>query len=325
MNYLKKRGGQILFCLFLCLSYNLYFLFLLPEVKKEYLIYLDVLLAVSGLLFWGIDAFRFKKRQSRKKELLQTEMLLYQEYPEMEDFDVAEHDVRILQDQLKEQFDANCDLEDYIAKWCHEAKIPLAAALLMNERIEDDRLRSSMKEQLERMNQQLKSALLGCKIQSRLFDIQIRRIGLLDCVKASLRNNQFFFIKHHFQIELDVEDCFVYTDQNWLVYILDQIISNAIKYAKEQPVLKIWSRHSEEAVRLFLEDHGEGIRESDMRRIFEKGYTGSSHHNGKYKSTGMGLYMAKKIAGKLGHKILAESDWGHYTRFILEIYSGDPK
>lgn len=72
-------------------------------------------------------------------------------------------------------------------------------------------------------------------------------------------------------------------------------------------------------IRLFIEDNGEGIRESDIRRIFEKGYTGSNYHNGKYKSTGMGLYMADKIAGKLGHEISAESRYGEYTRFCVRL------
>lgn len=73
--------------------------------------------------------------------------------------------------------------------------------------------------------------------------------------------------------------------------------------------------------KLFLEDNGEGIKDCDIRRIFDKGYTGSSHHNGKYKSTGMGLYMTAKIIEKLGHKILVESEWGNYTRFIIEVCS----
>ena len=70
---------------------------------------------------------------------------------------------------------------------------------------------------------------------------------------------------------------------------------------------------------LYVEDFGEGIRNSDMGRIFEKGFTGSNHHNGKYRSTGMGLYMAAKIAARLGHDIAVESEYGKYTRFGIVI------
>lgn len=319
MNYLKKRKASILICLFLCISYNLYFAFLLPHANNAYLYYLDFLLAVCVLCYGAADYLQFQKFQRKKEQGLRTKTLLYQDFPNMENYDIAEHDVEVLQNQLREQFDDTCDLSDYIAKWCHEVKIPLAASLLMNERIEDTDLRYSMKEQLEKMNSCLKDILLGCKIQSSLFDIQMKSVSLLECVRTSIKNNQFFLIRSHFQIEIDVEDCFVYTDKNWLVYILDQLISNAIKYAMEDASLRIWSRKWEKGICLFVEDHGEGIAEQDIRWIFEKGYTGSNHHNGKYKSTGMGLYMTAKIIEKLGHTISVESKKGQYTRFRIEI------
>ena len=319
MNYLNKRKIPILFCLFLCISYNLYFVFLLPHASNAYLYYLDFLLAVCILCYGGVDYLQFKKLQNKKEQELKSDALIYQEFSGMENYDIAEHDVEVLQNQLREQFDYACDLSDYIAKWCHEVKIPLSASLLMNERIEDTDLRYSMKEQLEKINSQLKDVLLGCKIQSSLFDIQMKRVSLLECVKTSIKNNQFFLIRNHFQIEIDVENRLVYTDKNWLVYILDQLISNAIKYAMEDARLRIFSRKQESGICLFVEDHGEGIAEQDIRRIFDKGYTGSSHHNGKYKSTGMGLYMTKKIAEKLGHTISVESEKGKYTRFMIEI------
>ena len=321
MNYLKKRKESILICLLLCISYNLYFVFLLPHADNAYLYYLDSLLAACMLCFGAVDYLQFRKFQNKKKQGLSSDALIYQEFPNMENYDIAEHDVEVLQNQLREQFDYTCDLSDYIAKWCHEVKIPLAASLLMNERIQDTDLRYSMEEQLEKMNSRLKDILLGCKIQSSLFDIQIKSVSLLECVRTSIKNNQFFLIRSHFQIEIDIEDHLVYTDKNWLVYILDQLISNAIKYAMEDATLRIWSRKQEDGVCLFVEDHGEGIEEQDIRRIFEKGYTGSNHHNGKYKSTGMGLYMTAKIIEKLGHTISVESKKGQYTRFMIEIIS----
>lgn len=319
MKYLKKRKGPILFCLFLCASYHVYFLYLMPYASKSYLYYLDFLMAVCMILYGAVDYAWFRKLRRKKERELMSDSLIYQEFPDMDNYDIMEHDVEILNRQLKEQFDLNCELSDYIAKWCHEMKIPLAASLLMCEKIEGKELRYSMREQLERVNSRLKDALLGCKIQSSLFDIQIRPVSLLDCVKTSVKNNQFFLIRSHFQIEMHMEDSLVYTDKNWLVYILDQMINNAVKYVMEEASLRFWSRKKENSVRLFVEDHGEGVEEKDIRRIFEKGYTGSAHHNGKYKSTGMGLYMAAKIAEKLGHTISVESERGRYTRFMIDI------
>ena len=235
----------------------------------------------------------------------------------MENGDIVRHDVAVLQEQVKEQFALNCDLQDYIATWCHEVKIPLAAALLMNEKTEDIRQKRAMQEQLERISQQLRSALFGCKLQGNLYDIQIKSVSLYDCAKTSVQNNQFFLIHHHFQLELRVEQIEVYSDKNWLVYVLDQLIANAVKYRGKHPCLKIWSGWEGRTANLFVEDHGEGIKDSDFRRVFDKGYTGGSHHNGGYQSTGMGLYMSAKILKRLGHTISVESEEGKYTRFTI--------
>lgn len=317
MNYWKKNGKYYLLCAFLFLAFNLYFIFLMHDRNVGYLLYLDFLAVVAALIFTGIDVYGYRKREREKKQFLQRGSIIYREISEFENKDIAEHDIRILEAQLQERFAENCDLQDYVAKWCHEVKIPLAASFLMDEKIKDTKLRKSMREQLERMNQQLNAMLLGCKLQSSIFDLQIKAAFLPECVKASIHNNQFFLIRKEFELEVQVENIRVYTDPAWLVYVLDQLLNNALKYAKEDPVIRIWTEKKEDTVKLFVEDHGEGIREHDIGRIFEKGFTGSNYHNGKYKSTGMGLYMVAKIIDRLGHEIHVESNYGEYTRFCI--------
>ena len=152
-------------------------------------------------------------------------------------------------------------------------------------------------------------------------------MGFAACIKVSIKNNQFFLIQKKFQIELPDTDVTVYTDEVWLTYILDQMVNNAVKYAKPDTShsIRFWTQAAKEqnqnnGVRLFIEDNGEGIQACDLRRIFEKGYTGSNYHNGRYKSTGMGLYMADQIAKRLTHKLSVESRYGEYTRFCIEMY-----
>ena len=317
MNYWKKNGKYYLLCVFLFLAFNLYFIFLMHDRNVGYLFYLDFLTAAAALIFMGIDVYGYRKREREKKQLLQCGSMIYREIPEFENKDIAEHDVRILEAQLQERFEENCDLQDYVAKWCHEVKIPLAASLLMDEKIKDMELKKSMREQLERINQQLNAMLLGCKLQSSIFDLQVKAVFLPECVKASIHNNQFFLIRKGFELEVRVEDIHVYTDPAWLVYVLDQLLTNAVKYVKEHPVIRIWTEKKENRTKLFVEDHGEGIQDKDIRRIFEKGFTGSNYHNGRYKSTGMGLYMVAKIIERLGHEIYVESNYGAYTRFCI--------
>lgn len=318
--YIRKYGNYYSLCFFIALSFNLYFVFLLHDTNKNYLLYLDFLLSVAAFMFLCVDYFKFRKMEIEKKKLLQFQDIIYQEIPMFENKEITEHDVTILQTQIQKQFEANCDLQDYVMKWCHEVKIPLSASLLINEKITDTEVRLAMRENLERINQQLNIMLLGCKLQGSLFDLQVTKVSLQECVKTSIKNNQFFLVQKHFSMDVNLGEIeiWVYSDKSWLVYILDQLLNNAIKYRGEHPYIKIWAKEIEGPVRqLFIEDYGVGIQESDIRRIFEKGFTGSNYHNGKYKSTGMGLYLVAKIAERLGHEIYVESEYGKYTRFCI--------
>lgn len=319
--YFKKSLRYLFLALLLLLGCNFYF-FLLPwEKNYTYLIYFDILSAMIILIFIVPDFLKCHKLQEEKRRLLQSEGLICQE-PELEKLDDSEiirHDIQILQKQLQEQFEQNCDLQDYIARWCHEVKIPLSACLLINEKNQNTQVRSGMKEQLERINQLLNSALLSCKLQSSLLDIQIRPVDLSETVRTSIRNNQFFLIQKHFRLDIRIDPVTVYSDREWIVYVLDQLISNSVKYAGDstEPVLTIRSHRRGSSVIFSLEDNGEGIKDCDLRRIFEKGFIGSNRHNGEHKSTGMGLYMVSLILEKLGHSIQAESEYGRYTRFSI--------
>ncbi len=286
----------------ICLAYNLYFGLLLQPHEWYFLTYLNVLVGAAALLWFWSDYSIYCRWKLREM--------------------IAVEETADLREEVRQSYNARCDLQDYIAKWCHEVKIPLAAALLLVEKLQECPERQSLRQQLERINSQMKNALLGCKVQSSLFDIKVRLVKLGDSVRQSVRNNQFFLIQGGFEVQVSGCEEAVYTDRAWLVYVLDQLISNAIKYAGEVPILKIWSVRKGGQVFLYVEDNGEGISEGDIRRIFEKGFTGQGHSNGQYKSTGMGLYMVKIILEKLGHGISVESTEGEFTRFCLIFEDG---
>lgn len=328
MSYLKRRWRQYFLCGVVLLCFNLYFIFLMQERRLTYLWYLDFLLALFLVVFWGADLYLFRKEEKRKELLLMQEDIILEQAGDFENREIAEHDTAILKEQLQKEFQENHELQDYVAKWCHEFKIPLAAGLLMVEKIPEAEQRQALREQLEKMNLQIRSMLSGCRLQSSLIDFQIRRTGVQECVRRAVKNNQFFLIKQGFELCMQVEEEYVYTDPEWLVYILDQLIDNAIKYAggkeaEQKGFLHLWTESRDRMVSLWIEDKGEGIRDSDIRRIFEKGFAGSNYHNGKYKSTGMGLYMVLKIIRRLGHEISVESKYGEYTRFRITFFSND--
>lgn len=318
MAYLRKKGKYILAILLVVLAFNLYFLLLLHSARYPFIFYLDILLLTGLSVFIIYDVHKFQKEGRIRKRYLEREGLISTECEDFENREIALHDIEVLQAELSEQFGRNCDLQDYITKWCHEVKIPLSAGLLMAQKIPDPVLRLSMQSQLEKINLQLHSALLGAKVESSLLDINLQPVRLLDCVQTAIKNNRFFLIHEHFELDIRVGNEEVYSDKAWLVYILDQLIGNAVKYrAERSPRLQFLASPAKAGIRLVVEDNGEGIRQSDIRRIYERGFTGSNHHNGQYRSTGMGLYMVSMILKKLGHEITAESEFGSYTRFTL--------
>lgn len=322
MKFLRKTGRYYGFLLFLLAAWNFYLFFLVDGIEKEHLYYLDFLSALCFLGVFLTDLFRFSRKERQKRELLQDSHPVYQEIENLEDAEIAAHDVLVLQNQLETAFEENRELQDYVARWCHELKLPLSAAFLINESMSDPACKQGMREPLERMNRQVNSLLLGCRLQGELFDLQAKPVSLKECVATAIKNNQFFLIQKKFEIVSRVGEDIVYTDGAWIVYALDQLISNAVKYAKEAPRLSLWSEKHPKTVQLFIKDYGEGILPSDLKYIFEKGYTGRNYHNGKYKSTGMGLYMAQKILKKLGHEISVESSYGEYTQFTITFLTG---
>ena len=176
MKYIRKVSKYLLLLLFLVVSYNLYYIFLIPQSDLQSLIYIDIVLAVCVLLILFIDAYEFYKKERKKQELLLSEDIISSEMKEYENIDIAYHDERIYQQLLDEQIEMNHNLEDYIAKWCHEVKLPLSALMMMNEKNTSE-LKDQYKEQLEKINMYLNNALVGCKVQSNLYDIQITNLS----------------------------------------------------------------------------------------------------------------------------------------------------
>lgn len=310
---------RLVMMILIMIIYNIYFIFLLPTYHYIYLIYIDGLLLLGIVIYESYQYILERNLKKRINSLLKNDYLIYQDI-KLDHLDVIEHDIQILSKQLQMQREEIYDLQDYIGQWFHEMKVPLSTLLLMIDGMDDIILKENMKEAAKRLDQRLNMALFATKLQSQLYDIQIQRTSLLKCIRQSITNHQYFLVLHHFQLQINGADVMIYTDPQWLTYVFDQLISNAIKYANEDPQLIFKIDQDQKGISVMIEDHGEGILESDIRHIFDKGFTGRNLHNGQYKSTGMGLYFAKMILDQLHHPIEVESQYGQYTRFTLWFY-----
>lgn len=120
---------------------------------------------------------------------------------------------------------------------------------------------------------------------------------------------------------MDIDEKDIYSDDKWLEFIITQILINSVKYKKDEIAIKFTTRKYDNKIELIIEDNGKGIDSSELGRVFNKGFTGSNGRNIQ-NSTGLGLYLCKKLSRKLGMNIGIESEKGEFTRVILSFPDG---
>ncbi|WP_415334921.1 ATP-binding protein [Clostridium perfringens] len=208
------------------------------------------------------------------------------------------------------------DYREYIELWVHEIKTPIATCKLLIENNESP-LTESIGEEVCKLENYIDQALFYTRSNTLEKDYIIKEMSLSSCVNKVLNNNADSLIKKKVKISLGDLEKGVYSDSKWIEFILGQIISNSIKYMnKEHKELKIYCNENSKYVILNIEDNGAGISEKDISRVFDKGFTGE---NGRKfgKSTGIGLYLCKKLCKKLGLDITLISEEGKFTRVSI--------
>ena len=212
------------------------------------------------------------------------------------------------------------EYKEYIEQWIHEVKTPITAMKLICENNPGPFARDLMAE-LENVNRFTEQALYFARSEHAEKDYSVREIRLSDVVHEAIAGNKYLLRQNHVAITVEDMDDVVYTDDKWVRFILDQLISNAVKYRTDQPVLHFCTRKENDRVLLSVEDNGIGIPSGDLPRIFEKGFTGE---NGRkiHSSTGIGLYLCRRLCDKLGIGISASSK-GKGTTISLSFHIND--
>ena len=195
--------------------------------------------------------------------------------------------------------------KEYIEQWIHEIKTPITAMKLLCENHRTDWTKELLLE-LEKTNRFTEQALYYARSEHTEKDYSVREMALSQVVHQAIADNKYLLLQGGMRLEVEEMQNTVYSDEKWVRFILNQLIANAVKYRTEQPVLRISTHKRQDQVVLVMEDNGIGIAASDLPRIFEKGFTGQ---NGRMvqQSTGIGLYLCKRLCEKLGIGIAAES------------------
>lgn len=191
------------------------------------------------------------------------------------------------------------DYKEYIELWIHEIKTPISASKLIIENNKNE-VTKNIEEELDKIENYTEQALYYARSNTVEKDYIITKTNLKDIVNMSIIKNKTIILNN--KIELDIHDLEkqVYTDSKWIVFILNQVIQNSIKYSKkENKLIEIYAEEQKEKVTLYIKDNGLGIKKSELSRVFEKGFTGENGRIIGKKSTGIGLYLCKKLCDKL--------------------------
>lgn len=220
-------------------------------------------------------------------------------------------------EKIHELEDSQKEYKEYLESWIHEIKTPITAAHLICENHKDEHTKRILLE-LDEIENDVEKILYFVRMEQVYRDYLIHPVNLREVVLSAIRAQKRRFIQCGLQIDLDMEETLVSTDEKWVEFILKQIFSNSMKYRKtENASLRIYTEKGEKQKSLILEDNGCGISEEDIERIFEKGFTGKNGRMENSHATGMGLYFCKRLCEKLGIGIFCESEPGIYTRMIL--------
>lgn len=214
------------------------------------------------------------------------------------------------------------EYKEYIEQWIHEVKTPISSIKLIEENNKTSVSRLVLQE-LENLDRYVEQALFYARSEEVEKDYLIKEMSLENCINRVIIKNKQIFILNNIDVEIENVDKNVYCDDKWLGFIINQIVVNASKYRNpENPKVKIYTEDIKNGIQLIIEDNGLGISQSELNRVFEKGFTGSKGRLNN-KSTGIGLYLCKKLCEKLGLIIDIESKENLYTKVIIVFPKGN--
>lgn len=218
-------------------------------------------------------------------------------------------------EQIHKMEDEQREYEEYIENWIHEVKTPITLLyLIINNSIQDINVKKEIIMELKRVENDVESALYYARLGTGYKDYLIQKISLESVIKDAINNNRVLLMSNQFAINLLCpEYTVIYSDRKWILFMINQVIINAVKYSrKEHAKISIEVIDNDSTIELLIKDNGIGICAEDLTRIFEKGYTGKNGHN-NVKSTGIGLYLVEKMCEKLDVVVKADSVENEYT------------
>ena len=302
--------------------------------RKQDMVYAAVLDAILLLITVLVGFFRYSSKVKALSNALKRPVEEQAQLPEAtDDVEILYH--RLLENQSIARSESESSaavrqsrMRDYYSMWVHQIKTPISAMklLLEAEREELGQLicddeqsqyllsdnMDSFEDELFRIEEYVSMALQYQRVSSTENDFVLEKVSVDGVIRDTIKKYAKIMIRRHIGINYSGTGQAVYTDEKWLAFMLEQILSNAIKYTP-QGFVTIETAEEKDRFFITIKDTGIGIKAEDLPRVFEKGYTGYNGHADK-KATGIGLYLCRQMADKLGHTIRMESELGKGTK-----------
>lgn len=318
MKYMKQRRRGILAGVLFCAIFTISFVLYQLPVKAVW--YPAALCLFLGILFVILDFRRVKQKHDLLTGIQELTDLITGTLPavdgiEDEDYQTIiqmfqrEHGKAIIDNQR-----AYSEMVDYYTIWAHQIKTPIASMRLTLQN-EDTALSRQLTNDLFRIEQYVEMVLTFLRLNSESTDYVIREYDLDKIIRQSVKKFAGEFISRKLSLIYEPLHKTVLTDEKWLSFVIEQILSNALKYTPSGSI----SITMESGNRLCIRDSGIGIAAEDLPRIFEHGYTGYNGRADK-KASGIGLYLCKRICARLGHGIEAESKIDEGTCIVIDLF-----
>lgn len=296
--------------------------FILYGVDVKAAAYPFLVTVVFGALFLVLGYIKREKRYNELRQICDMGGIVSEILPKPECMTEREYQAILLQaegeyrKQREEWQAARKDMNDYYATWVHQIKAPIAVMRVLLQQ-EDTPLNREISGELFRVEQYVEMALCYVRLGQDASDLVIQEYPLDDIIRKAIRKYAGQMIRRKLRLVYERTDIRVLTDEKWLVFIIEQLLSNAVKYTAGGNVTIVVDGENK---LVSIQDTGIGISQEDLPRIFEKGYTG---YNGRLdkKSTGIGLYLCRTAADKLGHKLTAKSKVGEGSTFTIDLSS----
>ena len=314
----QRKKAAAVFLLFCLIFLYTFFLYRLPVAA---VLYPAAVCAVLGVLFLLRDWRRAARKHKQLQQLLQLPVSLMERFPsvstwEDEDYQAIVEKLRQEQNRIQTETQLRYqNMVEYYTVWVHQIKTPIASMRLTLQN-EDSPLSHRVAEDLFRIEQYVEMVLVFLRLDADSTDYVFEKVDLDRLARETIKKFASQFIRKKIRLQYELPLVWAITDEKWLAFVLEQLLSNAVKYTPAGGVVTVgW----EEPLTLCVRDTGIGIAPEDLPRVFEKGYTGYNGRSDK-KATGIGLYLCQRICRNLGHLLTIDSalDSGTVVRICLK-------